>query len=113
MNLTPNSFSDGGKYIKKRKGEQHAKKLIKASALAGADAIKFQTLLPGQSEKLINKKDLKISFRTARGKKTENMLKILEKRELPKKMWKELVDYSHKQGLAFISLKFFLYILLL
>ena len=29
LNLTPNSFSDGGKYIKKRKGEQHAKKLIK------------------------------------------------------------------------------------
>ncbi len=29
LNLTPNSFSDGGKYIKKNFGEQHAKKLIK------------------------------------------------------------------------------------
>ena len=29
LNLTPNSFSDGGKYIKKRRGEQQAKKLIK------------------------------------------------------------------------------------
>lgn len=80
-----------------------AKKLIKASALAGADAIKFQTLLPGQSDKLINKKNLKISFKTSKGHKNENMLEILQKRELPKKMWKKLVDYSHKQGLAFIT----------
>ena len=29
LNLTPNSFSDGGKYNKKRMGEQQAKKLIK------------------------------------------------------------------------------------
>jgi len=29
LNLTPNSFSDGGKYIKKNLGVQHAKKLIK------------------------------------------------------------------------------------
>jgi len=29
LNLTPNSFSDGGKYIKKNLGIQHAKKLIK------------------------------------------------------------------------------------
>mgnify|MGYP001278117133 CR=1 FL=1 len=28
LNLTPNSFSDGGKYIKKNLGEYHAKKLI-------------------------------------------------------------------------------------
>ena len=28
LNLTPNSFSDGGKYIKNRLGEKHAKKLI-------------------------------------------------------------------------------------
>ena len=29
LNLTPNSFSDGGKYLKKNLGELHAKKLIK------------------------------------------------------------------------------------
>ncbi len=29
LNLTPNSFSDGGKYFKKNLGELHAKKLIK------------------------------------------------------------------------------------
>ena len=29
LNLTPDSFSDGGKYIKKNLGELHAKKLIK------------------------------------------------------------------------------------
>ena len=29
LNLTPNSFSDGGKYIKKNLGELHAKKLFK------------------------------------------------------------------------------------
>ena len=29
LNLTPDSFSDGGKYIKKNLGEQHAKKLLR------------------------------------------------------------------------------------
>ena len=29
LNLTPNSFSDGGKYLKKNRGVLHAKKLIK------------------------------------------------------------------------------------
>ncbi len=29
LNLTPDSFSDGGKYLKKKMGEQQAKKLIK------------------------------------------------------------------------------------
>ena len=29
LNLTPDSFSDGGKYLKKDLGQQHAKKLIK------------------------------------------------------------------------------------
>ena len=29
LNLTPNSFSDGGKYLKKNLGELQAKKLIK------------------------------------------------------------------------------------
>ena len=29
LNLTPDSFSDGGKYNKKKLGEQQAKKLIK------------------------------------------------------------------------------------
>ena len=29
LNLTPNSFSDGGKYNKKKLGEKHAKRLIK------------------------------------------------------------------------------------
>ena len=29
LNLTPNSFSDGGKYNKKKLGENHAKRLIK------------------------------------------------------------------------------------
>ncbi len=29
LNLTPDSFSDGGRYLKKKLGQQHAKKLIK------------------------------------------------------------------------------------
>ena len=29
LNLTPNSFSDGGKFNKKKLGEKHAKKLIR------------------------------------------------------------------------------------
>ena len=85
-----------------------AKKLIKAASISGANAIKFQTFLPGEADRMINKKTLELDFKTVKGKKKENMLKILKRRELPKKKWKELVDYSHKQGLAFITTANFL-----
>ncbi len=52
LNLTPNSFSDGGKYNKKKNGVKHAKKLIKD----GCDILDIggEATNPGSKEVNIN-----------------------------------------------------------
>jgi N,N'-diacetyllegionaminate synthase len=82
---------------------EEAKEMIKASANAGADAVKFQTFTPGDAERMLGSKDLKVDFTTSVGKKTELIINVLKKRELPKESWKILVDYAHELGLLFIS----------
>ena len=52
LNLTPNSFSDGGKYNKKNLGEHHAKKLIKDGC--GILDIGGEATNPGSKEVPIN-----------------------------------------------------------
>jgi len=79
-----------------------AKKLIRESAKSGADAVKFQLFLPGETNKMIKNKDLKMNFKTSKGEKSGNIFDILQKRELTKSQWKNLVDYSHKLGVSFI-----------
>jgi len=80
-----------------------AKKMIKSAAKSGADAIKFQTFLEDDSDRMMRKKDLTIEFKTFSGKKKENIYNSLKRRELSKNQWKELIDYSHNLGLCFIS----------
>jgi N,N'-diacetyllegionaminate synthase len=80
-----------------------AKELIKAAADAGADAIKFQTLLPGYADRLMGKKDIKIDYTTKDGKKQELVYDALKRRELSIEEWKELVKYSKDNGLVFIT----------
>ena len=53
LNLTPNSFSDGGKFNKKRLGEKHAKKLIKDGC--GILDIGGEATNPGSKEVDANK----------------------------------------------------------
>ena len=53
LNLTPNSFSDGGKFNKKKLGEKHAKKLIKDGC--GILDIGGEATNPGSKEVDVNK----------------------------------------------------------
>ncbi len=70
LNLTPNSFSDGGKYLKRNLGIQHAKKLIKQ----GSDIIDIggEATNPGSKE-ISSEKEWKRIFPTL---KKINKLKI-------------------------------------
>ena len=52
LNLTPNSFSDGGKFNKKKLGEKHAKRLIKDGC--GILDIGGEATNPGSKEVSIN-----------------------------------------------------------
>jgi N,N'-diacetyllegionaminate synthase len=84
-----------------------AKLMIKFSAEAGADAIKFQTFLPGDADRIMGKKDIKISYKTAEGKNQELVYDALKRRELNKDDWKELVEYSKSQQILFITAPYF------
>jgi|SRR3972149_1555100 len=80
-----------------------AKEMILASASAGADAIKFQTFTPGDADRLMGIKDIKVDFTTPTGKKQESVYEALKRRELPKESWKKLVSYSKGSNLLFIT----------
>lgn len=80
-----------------------AKRMVEASARAGADSVKFQTFTPGDADRMMGSKDLKINFDTPTGQKQELVYEALKRREIPKKSWKELVDFSHSNNLSFIS----------
>jgi len=86
---------------------EHAKKMIEASALAGADAIKFQTFLPGEADRIMGKKDIEVNFTTLSGKKKELVYDALKRRELNKDEWKELVQYAKKKKILFITAPYF------
>jgi len=85
-----------------------AKSMIKATASSGADAIKFQTFIPGDAERLMTKKDITIDFSTTTGKKKESVLDALKRRELTQNDWRELINYSHKLNILFISTPVFI-----
>ncbi len=80
-----------------------AKEMVKAVALAGADAIKFQTYTPGDADRIMGKKDIMVDFTTATGKKQELVYDALKRRELTKDAWRELVRYAKELNLAFIT----------
>ena len=70
LNLTPDSFSDGGKHIKKNQGEKHAKKLIKDGC--GILDIGGEATNPGSKEINTEKEWKRISL-------TLNKIKRLKK----------------------------------
>lgn len=84
-----------------------AKKLVKAASSGGADAIKFQTFISGDAERIMGKKDLIVDYTTPTGKKSELILDAAKRRELSKDEWKELANYSHDLGLMFITSPYF------
>lgn len=80
-----------------------AVKMIKATAASGADAIKFQTFVPGDADRLMSKKDITIDFTTQTGKKKESVYEALKRRELEEDDWRKLVNYAKDLGVLFIS----------
>ena len=84
-----------------------AKNMIKASAMAGADCIKFQTFLIGDADRIMGNKDIKIKFTTNSGKKEELVYDALKRRELSETEWKELIEYSNEQNILFITAPYF------
>jgi len=100
-------------YISLEPGATHigidsAKELLKAVAECGADAVKFQTFLTGDADRMMGRKDIMVDFLTPRGKARESVYEALKRRELSRKEWSELVNYSQKLGIAFITAPYFL-----
>lgn len=88
-------------------GLDTAKKLVKAAADAGADAVKFQILDP---DRLVADKaqlfsyEILVDRQTGRtAQRSEPLYDILERRSLARQEWKELKAYSDSLGLAFFA----------
>lgn len=84
-----------------------AKQMVKASALAGADAIKFQTFVTGDADRMMGKKDIMVDFTTPTGKKKESVYDALKRRELTKEQWQDLVNFTKELNLLFITSPYF------
>ncbi len=97
------SLEPGGTYT----DIEGAKQMIKATAMAGADAVKFQTFLPSDADRIMGKKDIMINFKTYTGKKQERVYDAFKRRELTKDAWKELVRYAKELNILFFSTAIF------
>jgi len=97
------SLEPGGTY----NNVQEALQMSKACSQANADAVKFQTFLPGDAERMMEKKDITVDFQTPSGKKEELVLDALKRRELSKDEWKQLVNYTKDLNLLFITAPYF------
>lgn len=84
-----------------------AKEMIRYSALAGADAVKFQTFFTNDSDRIMGKKDSLVNFATSSGKKQELVYDALKRRELSKEDWTELVKYAKELKINFITAPYF------
>ena len=81
-------------------GLESAKRLCQASAEAGADAVKFQTM---RADDLLLDDDIQIEYQTFEGKKSESVYHALKRRELTFEEWQELKIYCDNLGILFIS----------
>ena len=81
-------------------GLQSALELVRAAADAGADAVKFQTIL---ADELMADEDFEIAFESASGKSQESVYNALKRRELTLEEWAEVKAFCDRRGLLFIS----------
>jgi N,N'-diacetyllegionaminate synthase len=81
---------------------EQAKRLIDVAASAGADAIKFQTF---SADKIVAKVGPKAGY-MKKVSKQESVYEIFKRIELPREWHSELVEYSRKKGLIFLSSPF-------
>lgn len=100
---------DGQTYIIAEAGVNHngslelAKKLIDAAALAGADAVKFQTF---KADKLVSKSAPKAKYQNKNTDANESQYEMLKKLELDGDVHRELIDYCYTKNIEFLSTPF-------
>jgi len=97
------SFEPGATYS----NFDDAKKMLNSVMESGAHAVKFQTFFPGDSDKIMGKKDIMIEFSDTKGKKQELVINALKRRELSENEWKNLIQLSKSNGLNFITAPYF------
>jgi len=85
-----------------------AKKMIEITSRSGADAIKFQTFLPNDSDRIMSDKSKTVNFTSSTGNKQELVYDALKRRELSRNEWKELISITKKNNLLFITAPYFL-----
>ncbi len=88
-------------------GLETAKKLIDMAVSAGADAVKFQMV---DAKRLVPSRDTMFSYGALLDKEkgvteqvTESLQEILQRRELTKDEWKELIQYCKTKNILFFS----------
>jgi len=88
-------------------GFSSAKELIRQTALAGADAIKFQIFNPDElihDKKLLFSYDILVDRDSGQTEKvTEPLYDIFVRRYLPASDWKKLKDYADSLNLTFFA----------
>jgi N-acetylneuraminate synthase/N,N'-diacetyllegionaminate synthase len=77
-----------------------AKKLIDAAAEAGADCVKFQTF---RASEIVTAEAPKAAYQLLSTDKRESQHAMLEKLELPKSSFKELMEHCRKARIQFLS----------
>ena len=80
-----------------------AKQLIDIAKLSGADIVKFQTFDP---DKLVTKSASKAKYQKKYTKNQETQYQMLKKLMLKPKEHKELINYSKKRKIEFLSTAF-------
>jgi N,N'-diacetyllegionaminate synthase len=80
-----------------------AKKLVDAAALAGADAVKFQTF---KADKLVCRNAKKAEYQIETTDKGESQFDMLKKLELSPDMHEQLLSYCKQKGIMFLSTPF-------
>ncbi len=80
-----------------------AKKLVDAAALAGADAVKFQTF---KAENLVCRNARKADYQMETTDQSESQFDMLKRLELTAQMHEQLIDYCKQKGILFLSTPF-------
>lgn len=80
-----------------------AKQLVKAAAVAGADAVKFQTF---QTESLVTVDAPKAGYQEKSTESQESQFAMLKKLELNSYAYKELESFCRKEKIEFLSTPF-------
>lgn len=82
---------------------ENAKKMIDVAKKSGVDAVKFQTF---KAEKVVSKFAEKAEYQKNNTGNSESQLEMVKKLELSFSDFKELKEYSEKQGILFLSTPF-------